>query len=68
MPQLEDVKYESGCCLAEIYSEAGQIVQAKQVLQKAIESSQRLPYWHCRLLFQLAVSSIDFKPGHWKIF
>ena len=54
MPQLEDVKYEAGCCLAEIYADAGQIVQAKQVLQKAIESSQRLPYWHCRLLFQLA--------------
>ena len=54
LPQLEDVKYEAGCCLAEIFSDAGQIVQAKQVLQKAIESSQRLPYWHCRLLFQLA--------------
>ena len=27
---------------------------AKQVLMKALESSQTFPYWHCRLLFQLA--------------
>lgn len=28
---------------------------AKPVLRKAIQISQQTPYWHCRLLFQLAV-------------
>lgn len=27
---------------------------AKQILMKALETSQSFPYWHCRLLFQLA--------------
>lgn len=30
---------------------------AKPLLRKAIQISQQTPYWHCRLLFQLAVSS-----------
>lgn len=29
---------------------------AKPLLRKAIQISQQTPYWHCRLLFQLAVS------------
>ena len=53
--QFEEIRFEAGCCLAEIYTEAGQMVQAKQVLQEAMKGSQRLPYWHCRHLFQLAV-------------
>jgi len=53
-PQLEDVRLESGCLLAEIYCEAGQISQSKQILQEAMKVSQRHSYWHCRLLFQLA--------------
>jgi len=52
--QFEEIRFEAGCCLAEIYTETGQIVQAKQVLQEAMKGSQRLPYWHCRHLFQLA--------------
>lgn len=28
---------------------------AKPLLRKAIQISQQTPYWHCRLLFQLAV-------------
>lgn len=54
LPQMEDVRYESGSILADIYTEAAQLREAKQVMQKAIEGSQRHPYWHCRLLFQLA--------------
>lgn len=30
---------------------------AKPLLRKAIQISQQTPYWHCRLLFQLAVST-----------
>jgi len=52
--QFEEIRFESACCLAEIYADTGQLVQAKQVLQEAMKGSQRLPYWHCRHLFQLA--------------
>lgn len=31
---------------------------AKPLLRKAIQISQQTPYWHCRLLFQLAVSTV----------
>lgn len=34
---------------------------AKPLLRKAIQISQQTPYWHCRLLFQLAVSTVE--PG-----
>ena len=55
---MEDVRLESCCLLADLYCEAGQIPQSKQILQEAMKNSQRLPYWHCRLLFQLAVSLV----------
>lgn len=32
---------------------------AKPLLRKAIQISQQTPYWHCRLLFQLAVCIIS---------
>lgn len=35
-----------------------QIQMAKPILRRAIEMSLHAPYWHCRLLFQLAVSGI----------
>ena len=34
----------------------GQFNLAKPLLKKAVEISQQAPFWHCRLLFQLAVS------------
>ena len=40
--------------LAEILMERRQLDGARQVLRKAVEMSQGNPYWHCRLLFQLA--------------
>ena len=41
---------------------------AKPVLRKAIEISQQSTFWHCRLLFQLAVSTgspISYFRIHW---
>merc|ERR1711981_600948 len=58
LPDMEDVRLESCCLLADLYCEAGQIPQSKQILQEAMKNSQRLPYWHCRLLFQLANMSV----------
>merc|ERR1711981_172642 len=54
LPDMEYDRLESCCLLADLYCEAGQIPQSKQILQEAMKNSQRLPYWHCRLLFQLA--------------
>ena len=64
---VEDVRYEAASLLAEMIMnevENGEAVaqnqqqsttaDAKQVLMKALETSQAFPYWHCRLLFQLA--------------
>ena len=31
---------------------------AKPLLRKAIQISQQTPYWHCRLLFQLAMRTV----------
>lgn len=45
---------------------------AKPVLREAIQISQQTPYWHCRLLFQLAVrkSSVSLIPmkSTWSLF
>ena len=67
---VEDVRFEAASLLAEMIInevESGQTptqnqqqaplsttADAKQVLMKALETSQAFPYWHCRLLFQLA--------------
>merc|ERR1712223_1385487 len=67
---VEDVRFEAASLLAEMIMnevESGQAnlqnqqqaplsttADAKQVLMKALETSQAFPYWHCRLLFQLA--------------
>lgn len=41
---------------------------AKPLLRKAIQISQQTPYWHCRLLFQLAVciTSVVLKFSYWR--
>merc|ERR1711936_299949 len=67
---VEDVRFEAASLLAEMIInevESGQTptqnqqqaplsttADAKQILMKALETSQAFPYWHCRLLFQLA--------------
>jgi MAternally affected uncoordination len=57
LPQMDqDVCFESASALASIFEAQGQGNNVKQVLQRAVELSRGSPYWHCRLLFQLAVS------------
>uniref|UniRef100_A0A3Q1FZX9 MAU2 chromatid cohesion factor homolog n=1 Tax=Acanthochromis polyacanthus TaxID=80966 RepID=A0A3Q1FZX9_9TELE len=56
--QFEDVKFEAASILSEFYCQQNLVDSAKPVLRKAIQISQQTPYWHCRLLFQLAVSSV----------
>ncbi|QQP40568.1 MAU2 chromatid cohesion factor -like protein [Caligus rogercresseyi] len=53
---LEEVTFESGSVLAGLHSYSGSTQVAKTILKKTLEtsSSQRHPYWHIRLLFQLA--------------
>ncbi|KAI0237292.1 MAU2 sister chromatid cohesion factor [Lamellibrachia satsuma] len=42
-----------------IYEKQNRRNEARPILRKAIEISQQAPYWHCRLLFQLAQLHVD---------
>jgi MAternally-affected-uncoordination protein len=55
---FDDIKYESASLLAELYEQQNQTNLAKPLLRKTIEMSSQNVFWHCRLLFQLAVSFI----------
>lgn len=55
---FDDVKFDAASLIAKLYQEQNQSIMAKQVLRKALQISQHNVYWHCRLLFQLAVSVI----------
>ncbi|XP_046543112.1 MAU2 chromatid cohesion factor homolog isoform X1 [Haliotis rubra] len=50
----DDVLFESASILSQLYEQQNQVQLAKPILHRAIEMSQQAPYWHCRLLFQLA--------------
>ncbi|KAK7496830.1 hypothetical protein BaRGS_00011810 [Batillaria attramentaria] len=50
----DDVRFESASNLSQLYEKQNQTQMAKPILRRAIEMSQHAPYWHCRLLFQLA--------------
>uniref|UniRef100_A0A8C5CSQ8 MAU2 chromatid cohesion factor homolog n=1 Tax=Gadus morhua TaxID=8049 RepID=A0A8C5CSQ8_GADMO len=54
IPQFEDVQFEAASLLSELYCQQNLVDSAKPLLRKAIQISQQTPYWHCRLLFQLA--------------
>lgn len=55
---FDDVKFEAASVLAELFEQQGQPSHSKPILRKAIELSQHSVYWHCRLIFQLAVSAL----------
>lgn len=57
---FDDVKFEAASVLAELYEQQAQSNLSKPILRKAIELSQHSVYWHCRLIFQLAVSDPIF--------
>ncbi|XP_076465078.1 MAU2 chromatid cohesion factor homolog isoform X2 [Babylonia areolata] len=54
IPIADEVRFESASILSTLYEKQAQIQLAKPILRKAIELSLHAPYWHCRLLFQLA--------------
>ena len=54
---FDDVKFEAASVLAELYEQQlHQSGTSQTILRKAVELSQHNVYWHCRLIFQLAVS------------
>lgn len=53
---FDDVKFDTASLLAHLYQKQELSSLAKPVLRKAVELSQHNVYWHCKLLFQLAVS------------
>jgi hypothetical protein len=60
LPAIVDVRCEAGSLLSDMYGEEGRIPESKQILLKAMETSQNNQYWHCKLLFQAAVSLLLF--------
>lgn len=56
---FDDVKFDAASLIAKLYQEQNQSKMAQQVLRKALQISQHNVYWHCRLLFQLAVRIAD---------
>ncbi|KAK3601195.1 hypothetical protein CHS0354_004395 [Potamilus streckersoni] len=54
MTNMDDVKFEAASHLAQMYEKQNQATASKPLLRRAIEISQQSPFWHCRLLFQLA--------------
>ncbi|KAF5304882.1 hypothetical protein FQR65_LT00766 [Abscondita terminalis] len=58
---FDDVKFEAASVLAELYEQQKQLALSKPILRKAIELSQHNVYWHCRLIFQLAVRNFNYK-------
>ncbi|CAG04866.1 unnamed protein product [Tetraodon nigroviridis] len=61
VPQFEDVKFEAASILSELFCQQNLVDSAKPLLRKAIQISQQTPYWHCRLLFQLALLLMERK-------
>ncbi|KAK2178726.1 hypothetical protein NP493_532g03030 [Ridgeia piscesae] len=59
IPSFEEVKFETASLLAQIYEKQNRRNEARPILRRAIEISQQAPYWHCRLLFQLAQLHVD---------
>ncbi|KAF8786298.1 MAU2 chromatid cohesion factor homolog [Argiope bruennichi] len=51
---FDDVKFEAASVLADLYEKKNQMHMAKSMVGKAVEISQQSPFWHSRLLFQLA--------------
>lgn len=54
---FDDVKFEAASVLADLYQQQQQIGLSQSILRKGTELSQHSVYWHCRLIFQLAVST-----------
>lgn len=52
------MKFEAASVVAELYEQQQLPNLSKPILRKAIELSQHNVYWHCRLIFQLAVSTV----------
>lgn len=54
LSHMDDVKFEAASVLATLFEKQSQSQMAMSLLSEAIEISQQAPFWHCRLLFQLA--------------
>ena len=54
---IDEVKFEAASVLSGIHMEQGYNSNAKKVIRSVMDTSQRYPYWHCRLLLQKAVST-----------
>lgn len=53
---FDDVRSEAASELAKLYEQTGGVARSKPLLRRAIELSRQSVYWHCRIIFQAAVS------------
>ena len=52
---FDDVRFEAAAELAKLLQKSDSIEDAKVLLRKALDLSKQSMFWHCRLIFQLAV-------------
>ena len=64
MVAFDYIKYESATLLANVYEQQNHTNLTKPLLRKTIEMSQQNVFWHCRLLFQLAVIIFDLSGNY----
>ena len=63
----EEIRLEAASLLAKTLVMSGDPSGGRDILLSALDSSQALSYWHCRLTFQLAslhISVMDYNSAH----
>ena len=63
----EEIRLEAACVLAKVLELSGDQAGGRDILLAALDTSQTLPYWHCRLTFQLSslhTSVMDYNSAH----
>ena len=63
----EEIRLEAASTLAKILVMSGDPTGGRDILLSALDSSQAMSYWHCRLTFQLAslhISVLDYNSAH----
>lgn len=62
---FDDVKFEAVSTLSKVYEDQARYNLAKSALRRGVEMSNSNVYWHCRLIFQLSVSTTTINTNLW---
>ena len=55
MQGFEEIRVHVASLLAEIYLQMKQVDLSKNILKQELDMSRSFSFWHCRILFQMAV-------------